>query len=173
MTEVVRISVGLVFCLAGWAKLRMGQALLSRTIESYEVVGYRLSKPIARVLPSVEIAVGILLLTGIAHEYALSLSLWLLLAFSFALLLPLWRQLDIQCGCFGATRQSQVQSSLIYRNLVLAGMIWWIISVAPAAHAVPIMFITLLLSAIVWPILLVATVIHTVRSQSISASSSL
>lgn len=74
-------------------------------VRGYQLLPESLVVPVAAVLPYLEIAVGVLLVLGLATRLAAILSLLLLAAFLVGVISAAARGLSIDCGCFGGGGQ--------------------------------------------------------------------
>lgn len=74
-------------------------------VKAYQLLPDSLAVAVAAVLPYLEIAVGVLLLVGLATRLAAVLSLLLLTAFLIGVISAAARGLSIDCGCFGGGGQ--------------------------------------------------------------------
>lgn len=99
-----------------------------RNLEQFaaDVQEYRLLPPAVaawwgRVLPILELALGLALLLGIAPRAAAVGTCALLLLFAGAMGLAILRRLRIRCHCFGELGRSPVTWAAVARNLLLAG----------------------------------------------------
>jgi len=98
---VLRVALGAVFLFAAWSKLQQPWALFAMTIDSYGIFPEAGAVFIARSLPWVELALGLLLISGKFARIAASAASLLLLVF-FALLVRSYvKGMQIDCGCFG------------------------------------------------------------------------
>jgi uncharacterized membrane protein YphA (DoxX/SURF4 family) len=98
---VARLLLGVVWIIAG--ALKVGDL----TASGRAVVAYRLLPPsfatvLGSVLPFVEIAVGLLLVVGLATRLSAVVSAVLLVAYIIGIASVWVRGLRIDCGCFGA-----------------------------------------------------------------------
>jgi len=101
LTLASRIAVGGVFIFAGVAKLPYIDSLI-REINQYQILPSGLATAYGHVLPSLEIAVGILLVVGLFLRVSASLSGLVVLSFTVAKVTALARGLDIAiCTCLG------------------------------------------------------------------------
>ncbi len=107
-SEVVRDVVGLLarFGLAGvWLISGYLKAVDPRTtvvaVRGYQIFPEPLVVPFATVLPYLEIALGLLLVAGLATRLAAVLSAVILVAFIAGVISAAARGLSIDCGCFG------------------------------------------------------------------------
>lgn len=107
-SEVVRDVFGLLarFGLAGiWLISGYLKAVDPRTtvvaVRGYQIFPEPLVVPFATVLPYLEIALGLLLVAGLATRLAAVLSAVVLVAFIAGVISAAARGLSIDCGCFG------------------------------------------------------------------------
>ena len=104
-----RIALGGIFLYAAYAKLHYAGAwhlrdyhfLFAFGINSYEILSFDNALLLARVLPWVEVALGLLLISGLALRWVGSITTVLLLIFMYALTRAAIKGLAINCGCFG------------------------------------------------------------------------
>jgi uncharacterized membrane protein YphA (DoxX/SURF4 family) len=107
---VLRLALGLVFVYAAWVKLfghwswppRLEPwELFALAISSYEILPLKAVELVARALPWVELAIGLMLLAGRGLRIAATVTSLLLLVF-FTLMVRAFAQgKEISCGCFG------------------------------------------------------------------------
>lgn len=116
-----RFIVGFVFLLAGGAKLPRRNEF-ERAVRAYGLLPSGFVRPVARALPGVEVALGVLMLLGLGTAPVASFVGVTLLAFSLAVALNLARGRDLDCGCFAVGAPRHIGWPLIARNLVLIGM---------------------------------------------------
>ncbi|MFC0533365.1 MauE/DoxX family redox-associated membrane protein [Phytohabitans kaempferiae] len=130
---LVRLGLAAVWLVAGGAKVG-DLAASGRAVNAYDVMPYDLAKVIGAALPFVEVALGLLLLVGLATRLAAGVSAALLVVFIAGITQAWARGLQIDCGCFGnggqlAAGQSPSYGPEILRDLgflALAGflLIW-------------------------------------------------
>jgi len=96
-----RLALGAVFIYAAYTKLRRPWMLFAFSINSYEVLPEQWVTLLARTLPWLELALGVLLLVGYGLRYVAAAASGLLLAFFFVMLRAHFKGLGIDCGCFG------------------------------------------------------------------------
>lgn len=116
MLVFLQVLLGVVFVAAGVAKLGERYALL-RLLRDTLRLPHRLAKAASRILPWLELALGIALAFGISVRVAAIAASALLVVFTLGLAfarLQGHRQLD--CGCFGRSSESDRTSLLIARN---------------------------------------------------------
>jgi uncharacterized membrane protein YphA (DoxX/SURF4 family) len=96
-----RTILATAFVYAAWTKLRQPWEIFALSIDSYGILPEWAVIALARVLPWLELVLGLLLLLGVwlvAVGGAVSL---LLLGFMVAMLRAWWLDLGVDCGCFG------------------------------------------------------------------------
>ncbi|MEU8422166.1 MauE/DoxX family redox-associated membrane protein [Micromonospora sp. NPDC048835] len=128
-----RLGLAAVWLVAGASKVG-DLAASGRAVNAYQVMPYDVATVIGAALPFVELALGVLLLIGLATRLVAGVSAALLVVFIVGIASAWARGLAIDCGCFGSGGQlaaGQAPSYLpeILRDLgflVLAGflLIW-------------------------------------------------
>ncbi|MEW2591234.1 MauE/DoxX family redox-associated membrane protein [Micromonospora aurantiaca] len=128
-----RLGLAAVWLIAGGTKAG-DLAASGRAVNAYQVMPYDVATVIGAALPFVELALGVLLLAGLATRISAGVSAALLVVFIAGIASAWARGLAIDCGCFGSGGQlaaGQTPSYLpeILRDLgflVLAGflLIW-------------------------------------------------
>ncbi|MFI7211899.1 MauE/DoxX family redox-associated membrane protein [Micromonospora maritima] len=128
-----RLGLAAVWLIAGGTKVG-DLAASGRAVNAYQVMPYDLATVIGAALPFVELALGLLLLVGLATRVGAGISAALLVVFIVGIASAWARGLAIDCGCFGSGGQlgaGETPSYLpeILRDLgflVLAGflLIW-------------------------------------------------
>ncbi|MEU1811094.1 MauE/DoxX family redox-associated membrane protein [Micromonospora aurantiaca (nom. illeg.)] len=128
-----RLGLAAVWLIAGGTKVG-DLAASGRAVNAYQVMPYDVATVIGAALPFVELALGVLLLAGLATRISAGVSAALLVVFIAGIASAWSRGLAIDCGCFGSGGQlaaGQTPSYLpeILRDLgflVLAGflLIW-------------------------------------------------
>ncbi|PZM94341.1 MAG: DoxX family protein [Actinobacteria bacterium] len=96
----VRGGLALVWLYAGATKVG-DLAASGRAVHAYQIMPYELSQVVGAALPFVEIALGVLLLLGVATRLAAGVSAALLVIFIAGIVSAWARGLAIDCGCFG------------------------------------------------------------------------
>ena len=99
-STVARLLLGAVWGWAAIAKIA-GPAQAAIAVRAYRILPEALVKPVAWGLPFLEVAIAVLLLTGIRTRLAAFLSLGLLTVFVAGVGSAWARGLSIECGCFG------------------------------------------------------------------------
>ena len=124
-----RIALGLIFLYAAYAKLhfegewhlRDYHFLFAMAIDSYKILPIAAVQLMARVLPWFELALGGLLVAGVAVRWVGSITSGLLLVFIGAMTRAKILGLEINCGCF--SNNEKLGTSTLIRDsslLVLA-----------------------------------------------------
>lgn len=118
---LARLALGVIFVLAAYGKLRPQTAVpyslsslkitptslgLSMTffamqVDSYQILPAWAVTPFAHTLPWLELAVGILLLSGVALRYVAIVATALVAVFYTAVIRSYALHLAVNCGCFG------------------------------------------------------------------------
>lgn len=114
-----RIAVGLVLVVAGGAKLAAGQRYVRELVAAFAIVPSWMIRPVAFVLPWIELILGGLLVTGLLAAPVAALGAALLGGFSAALALNLRRGSNAPCGCFGPSLPMKTSRTLVGRNLLM------------------------------------------------------
>jgi uncharacterized membrane protein YphA (DoxX/SURF4 family) len=96
---VARILLGVVFVAAGWTKVG-DLAGSGRAVNAYQLMPFEAARVVGAALPFVEIAVGLLLLVGLATRAMAVLVAVLLAVYIFGISSVWVRGLSIDCGCF-------------------------------------------------------------------------
>lgn len=100
MGTAARLGLTVVWFLSGFAKTADPRQTLV-AVQGYQVLPGDLARMVAAVLPYLEIALGLLLLLGMATRYAALASGLLLVVFIAGVVSAAARGLSIDCGCFG------------------------------------------------------------------------
>lgn len=115
---VSRFALATVFVLAGLAKLPR-RSEFEAAVRAYGLMPRRLVRPVARLLPPLELAGGLLLGLGMATTFVASLLAAALTLFGIAVAVNLARGRTIDCGCFGWIAERRITWLTVARNLVL------------------------------------------------------
>src|SRR5713101_3384079 len=98
---LLRLALGAVFVYAAYTKLRQSWLLFALSIDSYQLLPEWGVLTLARMLPWLELAVGLLLIVGLWLRYA-AIAATLLLGLFFGVMVWSYaRGTGIDCGCFG------------------------------------------------------------------------
>jgi uncharacterized membrane protein YphA (DoxX/SURF4 family) len=97
----LRLVLGAVFIYAAYTKLRQSWLLFALSIDSYQLLPEWAVLTLARTLPWLELALGLLLIAGVWLRY-LSIAAAGILGLFFAVMVVGYiRGAGIDCGCFG------------------------------------------------------------------------
>ncbi|GAA2378526.1 hypothetical protein Cme02nite_19100 [Catellatospora methionotrophica] len=96
---LVRLGLAGVFLVAGGLKVT-DLAANGRAVNAYQIMSYDAAMVVGAIQPFVEIAVGLLLLIGLATRLAAWLSAGMMVAFIAGISSAWARGLNIDCGCF-------------------------------------------------------------------------
>jgi len=116
-----RIILGIVFLISGILKL-IDPVQFSEAILNYQVVGRVLSGWIAVIIPTLEIVLGLGLVSGVWLPEALIATAGLYVIFDVMIAQALLRGLDISCGCFNPSESGPIDFFKIMQNLILTGL---------------------------------------------------
>jgi uncharacterized membrane protein YphA (DoxX/SURF4 family) len=94
-----RLLLGVVFVLAGLTKVG-DLAASGRAVNAYQLMPFEVARVVGAALPFVEIAVGLLLIVGLATRAMAVVVALLLAAYIFGISSVWIRGLSIDCGCF-------------------------------------------------------------------------
>lgn len=100
VSTAARLVLGGVFLVAGWLKVVDPQSSVA-AVRAYRLLPDPVATIVGWGLPFAEIALGILLLAGIATRVAAAVAAVLLVVFMAAVVSAAVRGLSIDCGCFG------------------------------------------------------------------------
>jgi uncharacterized membrane protein YphA (DoxX/SURF4 family) len=118
----LRLTLGAVFLYAAYTKLRQSWLLFALSIDSYQLLPEWGALALARMLPWVELAIGLLLLAG-AWLRQVSITATLLLALFFGVMLISYvRGAGIDCGCFGVGEALSAKTLVRDAMLLAAGV---------------------------------------------------
>jgi len=98
---VLRAVLAGVFLYAAWTKLREPWTLFAISIDAYGVLPEWGVLTVARVLPWLELALGLVLLTGLWLRQTSIFAAALLAIFLSVMIVAYAKGLQIDCGCFG------------------------------------------------------------------------
>lgn len=115
---IARFALGSVFLLAGLAKIRERADLL-HAVQNYQLLPPQAARVVAGMLPQVEVIGGSLLFLGVLTSADAAVLGCLLLGFVVAMALNLYRQREMDCGCFGRSVPERLGWNTVARNLIL------------------------------------------------------
>lgn len=121
LTRALGAALSVVLLAGAWQKLREPE-VFAAALDNYRLLPDALVPIVARLLPLVELAAGLLLLFPATVVYGGMLSLALLQLVTAAVIANLMRgHTDIDCGCGGLSQQP-LSWGLVGRNAVLVAM---------------------------------------------------
>lgn len=124
------LAVAVILASAATHKLR-APARFANQVEDYQLLPRGLVRPVARVLPFIEVAVAFALLVPASRHAAALAAAALLAGYAGAISINLWRgRRDIDCGCAGPEQAQPIRPVLLARNAVLVSLAL-VASVAP------------------------------------------
>jgi len=102
LTVRVQIALGIIFVVAALPKI-VDPPSFAHMIYNYKLIPWALVKPMALVMPWIELLCGLALILGIWKGTARTIIAALLLTFIIAISINLLRGNAIDCGCFDVT----------------------------------------------------------------------
>jgi putative oxidoreductase len=97
----LRLLLGAVFVYAAYTKLRQSWLLFALSIDSYQLLPEWAVFALARTLPLLELALGVLLILGVWLRYLSIAAAAILGLFFSVMVVSYFRGAGIDCGCFG------------------------------------------------------------------------
>jgi uncharacterized membrane protein YphA (DoxX/SURF4 family) len=99
ISTVARIGLAAVFLIAGASKIG-DLAASGRAVYAYKLMPFDVAKTVGAAQPFLEIALGLLLLAGLAVRLSAGIAALLLVIFIAGIISAWARGLQIDCGCF-------------------------------------------------------------------------
>src|SRR5229473_1033953 len=125
---LLRLALGAIFVYAAYTKLRQSWLLFALSIDSYQLLPEWGVLALARTLPWLEFAVGVLLTGGVWLRYT-SVAATLLLALFFGVMVWSYaRGAGIDCGCFGVGEALSLRTLARDGALLLASVVLIVLS---------------------------------------------
>ena len=115
---LIRVVLGFIFVYAGMEKISEPEGF-ARAISNYKLLPYSLINIAALILPWLEVTAGILLIFGIVVKENAFIISALLGIFLIAIIISLFRGLNIDCGCFGTMSGSKIGIQKLIENCLL------------------------------------------------------
>lgn len=97
----LRVLLGSVFIYAAYSKLRQPWLLFALSIDSYQLLPEWAVYALARTLPWIELALGVLLAAGVCLRQVSIVAAAILTLFFAVMIESYFRGAGIDCGCFG------------------------------------------------------------------------
>lgn len=118
LNQILRIILGLIFIFSGVEKIS-NPAEFAQSIENYRLLPIISINLIAIILPWLELISGMLLLFGIKSKENSIIITSMMIVFTSAVIIAIFRNLDIDCGCFGTLAAQKVGFRKVIENIVL------------------------------------------------------
>ena len=118
----LRLALGAIFVYAAWTKIRQPWLVFALSIDAYRLLPDWAVFTVARMLPWVELVLGLLLLSGFLRRIAAPAVALLLAGFYVAMIYAYASGAGIDCGCFGVG-EAVSPRTLVRDGLMLAGAI--------------------------------------------------
>ena len=116
-----RIILGLIFIYSGTIKV-INTSDFSNSIINYRLLPELVINFLAITLPWIELTAGLLLIFGISVKENALIITSLLVVFIIAIIISLFRGLDIDCGCFGTVSGTKLGLTKLLENCILLFM---------------------------------------------------
>ncbi|HLI85298.1 MAG TPA: MauE/DoxX family redox-associated membrane protein [Bryobacteraceae bacterium] len=130
---VLRLGLGAVFGYAAWVKLREPWMLFAISVDAYHVLPEWGAVAVARTLPWFELALAVMLLTGIGKRISLPAASALLAVFFGLMVRSYARGEGIDCGCFGPGEAISPITLLRDGGLLAASLLLSVLAFRPLA----------------------------------------
>jgi putative oxidoreductase len=115
---LLRVLLALVFIFAAIEKIA-APASFAVSISNYKLLPTELINIPAVIIPWIELISGLLLLFGISVKENSAIITSLLIVFTIAVIISLFRGLNIDCGCFGTAYGEQIGLLKVGENILL------------------------------------------------------
>jgi len=119
----LRVALGAIFVYAAWVKLRDPWQLFAMSIDAYRVLPLGMVELTARVVPWLELALGLWLIAGFWLRVSGALVSLLLLTFFGLMVRAYAKGMAIDCGCFGPGEAISWKTLLRDGTLVAAALL--------------------------------------------------
>ena len=119
-----RLYLAAIFLFACWHKI-LEPAAFALDIATYQILPLGLVNPLAIVLPWVELAAGLMLLSGFRTRAAALLVAGMMVMFTVAIAIAVAKGLDMSCGCFAS--QASAEDPISWRT-VLRDLSWLLLA---------------------------------------------
>jgi uncharacterized membrane protein YphA (DoxX/SURF4 family) len=115
---LLRLLLALVFIFAAVEKIS-DPGNFSVSIANYKLFPAEFINVPAIIIPWIELISGLLLLLGISVKENSAIVTFLLVVFTIAVIISLFRGLNIDCGCFGTIYGSEIGILKVSENILL------------------------------------------------------
>lgn len=127
------LAIAVLLASAATHKVR-APARFARQLADYQLLPASLVRPVARLVPLLELAIAFALLVPVSRGWAALSAASLLALYAAAIGINLWRgRRDIDCGCAGPDQAQPLRPVLLLRNSVLV-VLALLASVTPIAR---------------------------------------
>ncbi len=113
---LIRVILGFIFVYAAIEKISDPEGF-ALSISNYRLLPIAILNIFAITLPWIELVAGTLLLFGISVKENSAIILFFLTVFTLAIIISLFRGLNIECGCFG--KGNQIGLLKLVENLLM------------------------------------------------------
>jgi uncharacterized membrane protein YphA (DoxX/SURF4 family) len=125
----LRLLLGAVFLYAAYTKLRQSWLLFALSIDSYQLLPEWAVFALARTLPWLEVALGVLLIAGVWLRYLSVAAAGILGLFFTVMVVSYFRGAGIDCGCFGVGEPLSLKTlardaALLAAAVTLVSLAW-------------------------------------------------
>jgi uncharacterized membrane protein YphA (DoxX/SURF4 family) len=134
---LLRLMLAGVFLYAAWTKLRQPWLMFALSIDAYQLLPEWAVLTTARVLPWLELAIGVLLLIGVWLRYVSILAAAILGVFFAIMLLSFGKGMGIDCGCFGVGEPLTAKTLARDGLLLAAAIMLAVLAKPPRLEAQP------------------------------------
>jgi uncharacterized membrane protein YphA (DoxX/SURF4 family) len=134
---LLRLTIGVVFLYAAYTKLRDPWTLFAMSIDSYKLLPEWAVLAVARSLPWFELALGVVLISGLALRHASVAAAGLLGVFFTLMIVSYARGLTIDCGCFGPGEALGPKTLLRDGTLLSLAIVLAVLAMLPAREITP------------------------------------
>jgi uncharacterized membrane protein YphA (DoxX/SURF4 family) len=114
---LLRLLLGLIFIFAAIDKIAV-PANFSVSIYNYKLLPDEFINVPAIIIPWIELISGLLLLLGISVKENSVIITFLLIVFTIAIIISLFRGLNIDCGCFGTDYGTKIGLLKVSENIL-------------------------------------------------------
>ena len=118
----LRLALGAVFLYAAYTKLRQSWLLFALSIDSYQLLPEWAVLTLARTLPWLELALGLLLIAGFWLRYVSIVATMVLGVFFGVMIVSYVKGAGIDCGCFGVGEALSMKTLARDGGLLLASV---------------------------------------------------
>jgi len=115
---VIRAVLALVFLPSGIGKL-FRRAQFVSAVREYALLPRAVERPLAAVLPLLEITIGVSFIIGSGVQYSALISTMLVVSFSVAIVITLRRGRILNCHCYGILGSGKIGQGTVARNALL------------------------------------------------------